>query len=277
MKRQVPIVATALALALTTSPAWPAFTAVGVYDEQTNQTNSVNAVAVANSGDEAKVIEGSEFAAYKTTLATAFTAGTGGVVNFDALETVSDGNPFSVTFAGGSKSLSITPNIAGVAVSGNQTAFLPLSAAGNTVTNNASTGLPGGMLVGSSAATSASFDIGAVTGGDPLEAVISFGITMLSRNSRDFGTVTAVATFSDASTATATAVIGAPGKGNGDTFFGFVAPTGTSLTKVSLTWSTNANLPGFDDLAFTTAIIPEPGSLVLIAAGGLTMLWRRRR
>lgn len=268
----------AACLAAGATGAHAAFTAVGVYDEQTFQANAVDAVAAANAGDEMKVVESSEYNDYKVTVATAFANGLGGVVNFDEnrWSEIADGVAFDASFDGGNKSLPITPSITGLVLQGNASAHVPIS--GGAGPADQPVGLPGGILLGGSTATSASFAIGALTGGDPLEIVDSIGLTMLSRASRDYGTVTAMVTFSDSTTASASHAIGAPGAGNGDTFFGFVAPLGLSITDLSLTWSTTSGLPGFDDLAFTTTVVPEPTSAAaLLGLGGLTMLARRRR
>ncbi len=273
---------------LLVTAAQGAFITTGVYDEQAVQTNAVDFVAAAAVGDEAKVIDSvGELDGYKTTLALNFPAGSGGVVGFDSFtptDSLGAGGSISANFAGGAKTLNITtssPN--GLSLATNLTNRLPISAkgeAGRTATQQGGTNgtaLTMGTLTGLSGTATVEFVIGSITGGAPLEVVNSLGITVLSRASRDLGIVTAVATFSDSSTAVASRNIGAPGAGLGDTFFGFVAPASLGISKVSISYTINGeNSTSFDDLAFTTVVIPEPASLGLLGLGSLLMLRRRR-
>ena len=86
--------------------------------------------------------------------------------------------------------------------------------------------------------------------------------------------MTAVATFSDSSTATATSAVGA-GNATDDTFFGFVAPAGKSISNVTITMTGSTDNLCLDDLAFTT--VPEPATVGLLSLGGAALIRRRRR
>jgi len=58
--------------------------------------------------------------------------------------------------------------------------------------------------------------------------------------------------------------------------YGFVAPPGQDFSKVTLTWNGKQNDGiGFDSVG--VAAIPSPGSIGLLAAGGLIAVGRRRR
>ena len=248
------------------------FTAVGTYDEQVYQTNVVDSVAAAQAGDEAFVIEAGEYAAYVADVAARFSVGRGGVLglNENRYGEVADGLPLNVSYASGAKILTLTPSAADLLLTNNQTAQTSIS--GGPGAANAADGLPGGAFY-TGAGTSFALDVTSITGGALGEYVDSLGITMLSRAARVHPGTTAVATFSDLSTATATSDIDAINAGD-DTFFGFVAPAGESITGVTISWT--SNLVALDDVSFTT--IPEPGVLALLGVGlGLVAMRRKRR
>lgn len=276
MLRRSQLLTTAALLTLSTA-AQAAYSTGATYDENTNQTNAVDQWGVASAGSELQVIEAGEYAAYTAVVAAAHAADTGGVVHFDQnVFEISSGVAFDANFGvSGNKSLAITPTAAGLVISGNALAgYLPISQAATSVGSAGAPGSPpGGFIHAGAGSTTATFDIGAITNGVAGEFVNSFAFTLLSRNARDWGDVTVVATFGDASTATAVADV-TPGAGLGDTFYGFVDTTGTGIVSLSLTTSDADGRVGFDDIAFTTAV-PEPSSLVLIGLGGLAMLKRR--
>ncbi len=273
---------------LLATTAQGAFITTGVYDEQVVQSNTVDFIAPAAPGDEAKAIDTvAKLDTYKTTLTNAFAAGTGGVVTFDSFtptDSLGTGGSINANFASGAKTLNITtsaPN--GLSLATNLTNRIPISAkgeAGRAATQQGGTNgtaLTMGTLTGLSGTATVEFLIGSIDGGAPLEVINSFGITVLSRAARDLGIVTAVATFTDNTTAVASRNIGAPGAALGDTFYGFIAPTNLGISKVAISYTINGeNSTSFDDLAFTSTVIPEPTSLGLLGLGVFMMLRRRR-
>ncbi len=65
-----------------------------------------------------------------------------------------------------------------------------------------------------------------------------------------------------------------------DLFFGYVASSATPITSIQIVRSTttNGNFPtGFDDLAFTNTVVPEPATGLAAALVGGLMILRRRR
>ena len=94
------------------------------------------------------------------------------------------------------------------------------------------------------------FDIGAVTGGAPVEVITYFAGTLLYRDNRDLNPQV-TATFSGGGTVTAIAdmTMGAPSNSK-DTFFGFVAPPGEGIVNVNFVLAEFTNL---DDMAFITS------------------------
>jgi len=92
-----------------------------------------------------------------------------------------------------------------------------------------------------------------ITSSVPDEAVVEFGLTVLSTSYFDMGEVTATARFSDGSKASAQRTIS---KGIGeDTFFGFRAPNGQSIVSITFTNSAGRSI-FFDDIGFITASRP---------------------
>ena len=106
--------------------------------------------------------------------------------------------------------------------------------------------------------------------------VKQFGITMLSRDNRDW-TGNIVVTFSDSSTETISALTVAQSVNTTDTFVGFEAPGSLFITEVSFTRTSGGEYTGgFDDLGII--VIPEPSTYVAILGiiGLALVTWRRR-
>jgi len=120
------------------------------------------------------------------------------------------------------------------------------------------------------------FSFSNLTGGSPGETgVFELGFTALSASDPNtgvpinFGTVTAIANFSNGGSVTETATINSV-KGAGDTFFGFIAPAGSTISSFSLSSSgVGTGSPDIDDIAFVTnAAVPEPSTWALLLVGG---------
>jgi hypothetical protein len=207
--------------------------------------------------------------AFNTAIAVAFAAGRGGVVDFDSLAINTPNFDLNVSYAGATKTLAISTSNEFIADTG-------LVEADGAPTS----GTQYGEDVG---ATPFIFTFGSISGASVGETgVVAAGITLLSAESPpgtafNFGAVTLKATFSDNSTFSATRTISEL-KGDGDTFYSAVAPAGLTITSLTISSSNSALIvPEFDDLAFATSVLPEPGSLALLSIGAALLLARNRR
>ena len=181
-------------------------------------------------------------------------------------------SPINATFNGGAKSLDITYTLGtGVAIrQGNLTNRTPISA------NNGST--PGfAFTTVSEAPGTLTLGFGPVAGGLDNEQVTQAGFTFLSRTSRNYGVVSATATFTNGDAVTSSFTNTTFTAGAQDTFFGFLAPDGSSISGISLSTTGGVGF-SIDDLGLITAdvVVPEPGSLGLLAVAGALILARRR-
>lgn len=256
-----------------------AVAAVGTYDENGTQTNTVNSSATFASGTGgATAANVQSFATFDPVVEERFLLGTGGVLNFDSQINVGDQltttgivTPVNLTFNAGAKSFGLGFALgSGLGIrQGNLSNRTPISAGNGTIPGFAFTTVsetPGALTL----------SIGAVSGGLPAEAVTQFGFTFLSRTSRNYGTVSSIATFSGGGTATSSVNLStAPGAGVNDTFFGFIAPTGQSISSVVLTPGNDVGF-SIDDVGFVSSVVPEPGSITLLL-GGIALLGLRRR
>lgn len=231
----------------------------GVYDENTNQANVVDASysGVPTSG-VATVISVSVFS---TNVSAAYLEGRGGVINFDDVASGNSGQ-IEASYAGGASTLTIT---------GNNTGQINTTAADlNTIR---ATPISGSIFL-RAAASPQTFNFS--TG------LLELGFTVLARNTaRSFSTTL---TYSDGSTAVfptysvnATSAAGQPdATSSPDTFFGFRAPDGLSITSLRLSGVSGAgdNLP-IDDIGFI--VVPEPSVATLAVLGLFMTIARRRR
>lgn len=202
---------------------------VGVYDEPA-QTNGVDFVATGST---------LSFGEFKSDVAAAFNRDFGGVNQCYAIG--GDAGPYIFSYGvSQAKRLNMTgPANNRIGVTANTSSIQSISG----------TGIWGSLR------PEMTFFLGDVSSSVANEAVIKFGLTIVSTTFFSLGDVTATATFSDGSKAIASRFINEMA-GLGDTFFGFTAPSGQSL--VSVTFTNSAGRPMyFDDIAFITAPFPS--------------------
>jgi len=186
---------------------------------------------------------------FATHVATAYSSGYGGVVNFDvAGDALTSAPAIVANYASSAKTLSI-----GI-MTNSALAISPLAPPSGTtgVTNCLSA--PNGTSDPNLG--DITFTMGAITGGVPGEKVTSFSFTYLTETVLNGLTVTVTATFSDNSTSTVTRTVNRNTSSPVyDTFYGFVAPAGQSITSISLTSNTTrANTTNIDDVGFITSV-----------------------
>jgi hypothetical protein len=234
--------------------------AVATYDAATN----ANAVDANANGNAIALTGSADYAGFTAAVAAAFANGTGGVANFDTVAantTITAADTLDVTFAGKtlpiarSRDMRVASYGSATAISGSNQFDLP-DLQENT--------------------QSFTLTFGPIAGGNPAgEGITAIGFTANSRNGFTptvdmqvtYDDATTSATLSDALTGTAAA---------DDTFFGFVAPAGRTIS--SLTVTRTARVP-FDDLGFITngTPVPEPAAAGLIVIAGGALVGRRRR
>ena len=261
----------------------------GVYDETTTQTNNVDFNAVFSSGTGGATAANTTTAStgngavystvgpFNADLAAAFNANTGGVWNFDTQPTgnLPEANVLSFGISQ-SKTITLTQT----------NPFTPMFVSSGGPTHDANS-ISLSNYLDNINGFSYAFAFSNLTGGVHGETgVMELGFTALSASDPNtgipinFGTVTAIANFSGGESVTETATINSV-KGAGDTFFGFVAPVGETITGFSLASSaTGTGAPDIDDIAFITnaVAVPEPAtSMLFIAAGGIGILMRKFR
>ena len=223
-----------------------AATTTGVYDENITQPNTVDFVAPGST------ITAAQFAA---DIATAFAQDQGGVIGGGVLGAFYD---FGVNESKTLRFRAIEGTNWGI---GSPTSS-PLPISGTSAFASSS---GGGFDF-------TSFEFAEIINGEPNEQVVSFGITALSVDDRDYGNVTVTGRLASGGHLLATRQIAEPAT-LGDTFFGFAAPNGDHFTGFALEYDgavvADVRL-WFDDIGFITAIVPEPGSLLIA-------LWARRR
>ncbi len=264
----------------------PPTAATGVYDETTTQQNNVDFNATGNS-TTASTGNGAVYTTvgpFNLDVAAAFVAGRGGVAVFDDLANGTSSTALNVTYASGTKQFNMTfssSNLAsGYTVSSGQ-------ATADSAAISDSHYLEPSVSPFNSPQT-LTISLSSITGASLGETGFSqVGITLLSGDIEgnpgtplSFGSITVTATFSDNSTANASRTIG-EGKGAGDTFYGFVAPSGLTIASLTVTTGGVNGVPDIDDFGFITnlAAVPEPSTWVLPAfvAATLTGVRLRRR
>lgn len=249
-------------------------TSVGVYDENIVNTNTWNLDVPVDKRVSSSVL-GADFT---TSVLTAFNNNLGGVANFD-------GAGESLTFTSGVSAnnriilgvdsalqldFTLTDTSANLIPNGNQittntgNSRLPISGDARLAIRNDMVFTFNGIY--DAAGTTLLTDHG----------VKQFGVTMLSRDNRDW-TGNVVVTFSDNSTQTISALTVAQSVNTTDTFIGLEAPGNLFITQVAFTRTGGGEYTGgFDDLGII--VIPEPSTYAaLFGLLGLALVaWRRR-
>jgi hypothetical protein len=248
--------AVVLGLELPAAGADRPFNAVAAYDSTSN-ANQVDSNATGNPITSAA---GTDVLGFTSSVAAAFAASRGGVIDFDVpLSTILPSDTVRFVYAGGAKSLAVTPSRdmrtasygSATAISGANQFDLP-----DAVDNQQSFTLT----------------FGPITGGEPDEFIRAIGFTANSRNNLA-PTVSMTVGYSDGSSSAPLSRAMTAGAALDDTFYGFEAPAGLGIT--SLTVDRTLRVP-FDDFGFITAV-PEPTSATLLAVGAAGLLIRRRR
>jgi hypothetical protein len=225
---------------LTGSASGQGFPTVGVYDD-TDQPNEVDFVA------EGSALNLSQF---KADVAVAFSNNFGGVHQCNIIGPTAGPYPLAIGISQ-AKTLIMTGH--------------PSNRVGVTTSGPFSQSISEIGLWGSSRPT-LTFFLTNVSLGVAHEAVVQFGLTIGSTDFFSLGQVTATATFSGGGNASASRLIGELA-GLGDTFFGFAAPRGQSITSVTFTHPSGLTMP-IDDVGFITAPLP----VLTIARQGASQL-----
>jgi hypothetical protein len=197
--------------------------------------------------------------AFSTNVATAYGNNMGGVVDFDVPGDALTAAPAIVAKYGSGKTLSIRlTGSSALAVSPLQP---PSGTSGTTNCLSAPNAAPNLGCI--------TFTVGTITGGLPGEEVTSLAFTYLTQSVANGIALSATATFSDNSTSVVTQSINRDTSSPiYDTFFGFVAPSGKSITSVSLaSTTTRADTTYIDDVGFITQSFAPLITSTLTATG----------
>jgi len=243
------------------------------YDENTNQPNAVDTQAAGNS---------LTLTSFSTLVSSAFTAGTGGVINFDTPNggTGNVNSQSSNTVNFGPKSFSFTSaSTGGTTPSSN----VNVASFGSLTPISGSSADSKGLITTNGTAESWTLNFNSLTGGAVNEAITTMGFTLLSRSGAG-QTVQVDWLLNGSSTAakTQTEAISSTQAGD-DTFFSYVAPTGSTITGLRFTFDTLNALTNpdvrlaIDDLAFITSIVPEPSRMAFLGLGIFALFGRRQR
>jgi hypothetical protein len=253
------LVMAAAAVAAPAASAAITTTTSGVYDD-TVRTNAVDQSATTPTLGNVVLVPLSQF---KTDVAAAYVAGTGGVINFDDVTTgtSSQSDIFAKYGPGNSRTLTLTnPNY-------NPS---PTAGAGYQVDMSSSTAIgatpiSGNFYLRSNGTTTHAFNFSSPIG--------EVGFTVLSRSADR--TVTATVTYDDGSNGSVGPFTVKAGDGTFDTFFGFAAPVGRTIKSLQVGPGNTTDFVVLDDVAFVT--VPEPGTVAIGVVGALGLLGRRRR
>ncbi len=220
------------------------FDTVGVYDpddaphhNQVDQSGAYDS-HTGNAGPENVI----DLATFQELIGPAFAADAGGVVDGteDGIEGTVEGQDIIANFGTSkTKSVTITNTTGNIGTN-------PGSGSGNRQP------ISGDIRFWKNGSNDFVFDIGTVTGGVPGEVVTHFAMTVIDRDTRNLAP-SVTATFSGGGTVTATATMSGDLPSNDeDTFFGFVAPEGESITNVNFDLA-SGTFTYSDDIAFITS------------------------
>ena len=221
---------------------------------------------------------------FTTSVGNAFTAGTGGVISFvDGDTSDADGANLGGTLTTSSfGGTTLTFN----ATTGTSTNIGFGDGSGDRIPTSG--GAVGGGRLGQAGSSDFNFTNFAFTGAAAGTGVTEFGVTLIHRNQNEH-TWAATATFSDGSTLLFDPVTFPDSADVGstsnslDTFFGVVAPTGTTLTSLLLDRTSEGGSANtwVDDIGFVSSVVttvPEPSSLAMgMLVVGLSAVRRRRK
>ena len=220
------------------------FTTVGVYDPN----HAVNFTAA---GSTLNLIQ------FKSDVASAFTNNLGGVNQCYAVG--ASAGPYTFSFG--------INHVNTLSMTGDTNTSIGITASNAFVRSTSESG------IWVSFNPSATFNLH-LTSNVPATAVVQFGLTVLSPSYFTMSNVTATATFSGGGQATASRVIN-EGAGLGNTFFGFAAPVGETITSVTFTNSQGHEM-FFDDIGFITAatnVVPPILKIVLSDTTHVQVSW----
>jgi len=250
-----------VAFTSTIIPASAAITLSGVYDPGSDANDVDASAAFASGTGSITAANRMDLATFKPLVASAFTAGTGGVLSFDTVgDTVNSPTSFtSSSFSGFTTTFTFS--------TGNTSIFSgSVPAPGGRVPTS------GGGALQRGANDDFNFNGFTVNGAGPGIGLTHFGATLIHRTDAQSWSVTA--NFSGGGSLVFSPVSFATGDSANtkDTFFGVAAPEGETISSVAFTGN---GFTWIDDVAFITNI-PEPTTASLGFLGAMLLLRRRR-
>lgn len=208
-------------------------------------------------------------ASFSSLESAAYDLNRGGVFNFELSSGITNGENLDtlVLSYGGTKSFTYSETATGSIFQSAPGSATPVSGTSTGTKNNPNTSF------------NFTFSTFTNSSGSPDLGLSAFGFSFLSRTvsgAVNYGVINVTATFSGGGTATSSATINAL-SGAANTFFGFQAPDGETISSVAFsgpTGSSNFNI-FIDDIGFVT-VVPEPSAFLLLGAGGLALVCGRR-
>lgn len=222
-------------------------TTTGVFDEQTHQLNAIDQQAI---GNTITLID------FSNAIAAAYASDSGGVITFDDItedQWIINADTLNVSYGiSASNNLTVSHGDIGdwrVRNRSDNGNGIPVS--NSTGLNNESPLANSGLLLTKDTDDKFVFNFSA--------GLSHVGVVALSRDGTA-RSVTATAKFDDSSTASSSANLGTT-QGTADSFFGFEAPTGRTITSLEIDGSSYFHI---DDLAFAVSTytpVPDPATV----------------